>query len=59
VELPGIEPGPKIALSWENPGFEDTKRREIPGTTGLYVKGVDGVNARIDASDKGQTRVSP
>jgi hypothetical protein len=28
VELPGIEPGTKIALTWENSGIDDAKRRE-------------------------------
>ncbi len=28
VELPGIEPGAKIALSWENLRFKHAKRRE-------------------------------
>jgi hypothetical protein len=29
VELPGIEPGPEIALSCEDTGFEYAKRREM------------------------------
>jgi hypothetical protein len=28
VELPGIEPGPKIDLNWENSGIADAKVRE-------------------------------
>jgi len=32
VELPGIEPGAKMCLSWENTGFDDAKRREMTST---------------------------
>jgi hypothetical protein len=28
VELPGIEPGSKIDLSWDNSGIDDAKRRQ-------------------------------
>ncbi len=28
VELPGIEPSPKISLTWGNLEFDDAKRRE-------------------------------
>jgi hypothetical protein len=41
VELPGIEPGPKIALNWENSGIYDAKVRE---SACGYAKGVDGIN---------------
>jgi len=41
VELPGIEPGSKIDLSWDNSGIDDAKRREM--TCG-YAEGVDGIN---------------
>jgi hypothetical protein len=41
VELPGIEPVAKMALSWENTGFHDAKR---PPSTCGYAEGVDGIN---------------
>jgi hypothetical protein len=44
VELPGIEPGPKIRLNSGNadlPTRNDAKRREM--TCG-YAEGVDGIN---------------
>jgi hypothetical protein len=41
VELPGIEPIPKIDLSWDNSGIDDAKQRE---TTCGYAEGVDGIN---------------
>jgi hypothetical protein len=41
VELPGIEPGAKIALSWENAESDYANRREM--TCG-YAKSVDGIN---------------
>jgi hypothetical protein len=48
VELPGIEPVAKMALSWENTGFDDAKRHEITSIdTCGYAEGVDGINTPL------------
>jgi hypothetical protein len=41
VELPGIEPGPKISSTCRNSGIDDAKQRE---TTCGHANGVDGIN---------------
>ena len=46
VELPGIEPATKIALSCGNAGTERKTRKYVKRrkTTCGYAKGVDGIN---------------
>jgi hypothetical protein len=46
VELPGIEPGVKIALNCEDAGLAYAKRRQ---TTCGYAGGVDGIN-KVDTA---------
>jgi hypothetical protein len=40
MELPGIEPGPKIDLNWDDSGIDHAKVRE---TTCGYADVVDGI----------------
>ena len=44
MELPGIEPDTKIALTSGNAGSEYAKRRESTQKTCGYAKGVDCIN---------------
>ena len=44
VELPGIEPGPKTDLNWDNREFTTRNDAEHRKTTCGYAEGVDGIN---------------
>jgi hypothetical protein len=46
VELPGIEPAPKMVMSCGNGKYSDAK---VPETTCAYAGGVDGID--VDGID--------